>query len=193
MDKNISIEYTPAQTREMLKDDDTMSCIYADIAVGLSLVEVSEKRDIHYGYLIERINGNETLRKRLADAFQSRKEYTKEKLLMELQALAQFNIADMYDKNAQILSIPEMPTYMQKCIKSCEQTEDIHGNVKTKIVFIDKLKALEVLAKTTDLLTEKIELTVGDKLEDIMNRTFKKGIKNETVDDSNDNDGSDNQ
>lgn len=171
----MDIEYTPAQTREMLKDEETMSTIFADIAVGLSLVEVSEKRDIHYGYLIERINGSEPLRMKLAAAFNARKEYTKEKLLMELQALAQFNIADMYDKDSQVLSIPEMPAYMQKCIKSVDHSVDKDGNTKTKIVFIDKLKALEVLAKTTDLLAEKIELSVGDKLEDIMNRTFNRG------------------
>ena len=178
---DIPIEYTPAQTREMLKSEEVMSTIFADIAVGLSLVEVSESRDIHYGYLIERINGNEKLRSRLVGAFNARKEYTKEKLLMELQALAQFNIADMYDKDSQVMSIPDMPKYMQKCIKSVEHNVGADGNSKTKIVFIDKLKALEVLAKTTDLLAEVVEIKVGERLEDLMHKTFnrRKEIENE--------------
>ena len=180
MNMNIPIEYTPAQTREMLKSEELMSCIFADIAVGMSLVEVSEARGIHYGYLIERINGSELLKPRLVAAFNARKEFTKEKLLMELQALAQFNIADMYDKDSQvILSIPDMPAYMQKCIKSVDHSSDKDGNTKTKIVFIDKLKALEVLAKTKDLLAEVIEVKAGESFEDLLNATFNRRLESE--------------
>lgn len=163
------IDLTPSQMRAKLESPELIRNIIAEVANGKTLIEASKEYNVHYGFLIERINKDDDTAQALRDAFFARKEYTKELLLQELQDLAKFNIAEMYDDDMNVKHIKEMPSYMQKCIKGVEVKAD--GSVK--IQFIDKLKAIEVLAKTTDMLVQRVEVTADETLENIIGRTFK--------------------
>jgi hypothetical protein len=155
--------------RAKLESPELIQNIIAEVATGKTLIEASKEYNVHYGFLIERIHKSDNTRDSLAEAFRARKEFTKELLLQELQDLAKFNIAEMYNDDMTVRHIKDMPSYMQKCIKGVEMKPD--GTIK--IQFIDKLKAIDLLAKTTDMLVQRIEVTADETLENIIGRTFK--------------------
>ena len=85
------------------------------------------------------------------------------RILEELATVAGVNVADLYDKQGNLLPVHKLPRHVTAAISSIEvvkkNLEAGDGKVDTihKVRLWDKLKALEALAKHFGLLVEKVE------------------------------------
>ena len=155
---------------QVVNDPQFLDSICRHITCGGTLIELCSQLDISYADCMKWVNSDTQRKKMVQQAMQDRREYTAESMLTELKALSHVNIAHIYDDNGQLLPFHKIPIETQKAIKSFDV--DMESG-KAKIQFYDKLKAIEVHSKTTDLLIQKVEISASETLEQMIGKSFK--------------------
>lgn len=154
---------------QIVNDPEFLKTALRHIAMGGTLIEYCAMTDIDFYSVREWFNQEESRRVALKQANDIRKEVISDVILAEIRDMAVLDVTEMYNQDGSVKSIQEMPDSIKKAIKSIERDGD-----KVKVQFVDKLKAIEQLAKTTDLFKEKIEVSAHDSLEALVNASFKR-------------------
>lgn len=90
-----------------------------------------------------------------------------DKVLAELGCIAGTRLSDLYGEDGKLLRVREMPEHVQAAIASVDaftgnvDTGDGKSDLLVRVRLVDKLKALEVLAKHHGLSEEKVNHTGG--------------------------------
>lgn len=136
------------------------------VTAGGTLTALCKFYEIEYYLVVNRINKDEILKSDYQTALNYRREHFAEIVLDELKELATFNLAEMFDEKGDALPFHKLPKSLQKAVTCI----DFKNN---KITFINRLKAIETLARTTNLLNIKVTHEAGQSLEDLIGESFK--------------------
>lgn len=152
---------------EKLKSDPrTMDLVCSHVAAGGSLVELCEVWDVSYGRFMTWLREDRERSRRYVDAQNDRGEWFKDKVLLELRKISEFDFRDVLDANGQPLPIKSLPKNISSCIKSVKETK--YG---TNIEGWDKLRSLELIGKNLSMFIEKIEVSGKLTLEDLVTQS----------------------
>lgn len=125
---------------------------------GGSVTSYARIMKVETGHVLALFEG--VFKRLLREAREERKEYIAERTIEELDSLATFNIADMFNDHGAPKQPHELPLALQRAIKGFKriETTDKDGNtiVRSEIQFIDKLKALEMIGKEAGMFANKI-------------------------------------
>lgn len=102
-----------------------------------------------------------------------------EDVLKALVELSEVDIADAYDDQGMLLPLREMPVSVRKAIAGVETSElwgadgdggrAVVGEIR-KVKFIERTKALEMLAKFHKLLIDRLEVKVDGSFADMLKK-----------------------
>lgn len=90
-----------------------------------------------------------------------------ERILREMCKVAYFNLADIFDEKGQLRPVAELPRDVAAALAGVEvakrnlTTGDRETDEVIKVRAVDKLKALEMLAKHQQLFVERVEHSGG--------------------------------
>lgn len=102
-------------------------------------------------------------------------DITAERVLEEVARLAFIDTSAVYDKDDNLIPIHELPENISRAIASFETTHDKNGTPIKKYKFYKKEKALELLMRNLELLTDKHKLSgefvFSEKLQKAANRS----------------------
>lgn len=95
-------------------------------------------------------------------------EVRSDRILQALETMTYADATGFYDDNGDLLPPSEWPEELRILVSGIEQTEvvDPAGNrrIVRKIKLIDKMRAVEMLAKHKALLTDKVEVKMDENL-----------------------------
>jgi phage terminase small subunit len=98
-------------------------------------------------------------------------------VLAQLKQSAIHDIAQLYDVDGNFKSIHDIPPELRICIQGVDADEHIDSNgrvtVTRKIKMVDRLRALELYGKHLKLFTEKLDISGGLTLEQIVMQSIK--------------------
>lgn len=172
--------YTKKREKELQAEPDTIDIICAHVGDGGTLTNLCEKVwKVSYGRMAQWINSDETRRRLFSDAMQSRVNWERERILEELRHLSFFDIRQILDENSCVKPPSEWPDEISKAVESMTVNElfqgtgddrELVGLVKN-IKLTPKLKALELIGKTSAMFIERVEatikpMTLGQMVED---------------------------
>ncbi len=107
-------------------------------------------------------------------ALSDRCNYISERVLDELLCLATYNVGDLYDENNNPKKLQDLPNNLKRAVKSIRQNE-----VGAELKFEDKLKAIELLGKTTGMFKDTIKHEV-QTLETLITESMENGNDSST-------------
>jgi len=171
LDANATALYEQKKREKELKSHpETMEMICSHVADGGSLATLCEKKwYVNYGRMAQWINADDGRREMLTRATEARLAWERDRILAELRVLGLFDIRDLLDEAHCVKPPDQWPDHISRAIESMEVKELFEqgpdggrikiGEVK-KINLVSKLKALELLGKTSALYVERHELAV---------------------------------
>lgn len=103
-------------------------------------------------------------------------EITAAKVLKRIDAIADFDIGKLYDKNGRLLPVHEMPEEARRVVASIDVFEEFEGvgrervqiGETKKVKLYDKLKANELLGRHLKLFTDRVDVNMKFSLEDLV-------------------------
>ncbi|BCS54770.1 terminase small subunit [Geobacter sp. SVR] len=119
----------------------------------------------------------------LKEEQRSRLRMSADDVLMGLEMAARLDPADLYKDDGSLINIKDMPYEVRICIEKFESDSILVGEGKnkknigrtSKVHFISKKSALELLARHHKLLTDKLEVKVTKSLEDLLTESEREG------------------
>lgn len=157
------------RTERLLKTAKTMEVILDHIRNGGSLINLCETWDVRYSDIISWVRADKQREVAYEKAFEDRSEWTDEMLLGELRAAARFDIRKLYYPKGHEFAGTRKPIY-ELDSETARMIQEIGEKGKVKVV--DRLRSIETLARNRKLLTDKSEVDIGGKLEDILSMTW---------------------
>lgn len=160
-----------------LQDDPaTLDTIFDNVANGGSLIELCEVWQVPYHFMSRWLYADETRKKMYNDALDARIEWTIQRLLGELKALAFLDVRKIFDENHALLPADQWPADVAKAIAGLDVTEqfEMDGSKKVfsgylkKVKFYDKLKSIDLLGKQLGMFVQKHEVSGRLTLEDLV-------------------------
>lgn len=166
--------------RLLLSARRTLDVILAHVRNGGSLIELCDTWQVRYSDVIAWVRADAKRKELYEEAGRDRSEWTDEMVLSEIRLMCRFDIRKLYDKNGALLPVHELDAATARMVMTAEVDEIKRGSgdvrVKvgetTKIKVYDKLKALELAAKSRRLLVDKTEHDVSERLEDILAKSY---------------------
>lgn len=153
-----------------LQDDPaTLDTIFDNVANGGSLIELCEVWQVPYHFMSRWLYADETRKKMYNDALDARIEWTIQRLLGELKALAFLDVRKIFDENHALLPADQWPADVAKAIAGLDVVNlpDEGGQLK-KVKFYDKLKSIDLLGKQLGMFVQKHEVSGRLTLEDLV-------------------------
>jgi len=144
--------------------EEFMEQVCMSISHGGSLIELCKAWRVKFGRMLNWIRLDDDRSIRYNDALNSRNDWAKERILIELKRIGTSQINSIYDDDGEILPIKEWPDEVSSIVKSVEFDE---GEIK-KIAFWNKEKCLELLGKTIQMFIDRVEHTGKVTLEDVI-------------------------
>lgn len=186
-----AIKYSPAEMTEKLETlklaPDTMKKICIHVANGGSPIDLCELWGVQYGALVEWINQDMSeggRYQRFQGALQAQSQWTIDRILKELHALATVDISKAYNEDGTLKHPKEMPPELRSAVASIEVFEEFEGVGKDralvghtkKVKFWDKPKAIELIGKKFGAWIDRAKIDLRDKsLEDLIAESWKGG------------------
>ena len=163
------------RTKALLKTGRLLEVILSHVRNGGSLISLCEAWGVRYSDFIGWIRADNKRSEAYNLAGQDRSEWTKEMILSELRLLSRFDIRKLYDADGNLKPIQELDDETARMVASTEIDELFSGKgdfrtksgQTTKVKVYDKLKALELVAKT--------EHEIGASLEDLLSKSYEPG------------------
>lgn len=169
------------RTKALLKTARTFDVILNHVRNGGTLISLCETWDVRYSDIIGWIRGDKAREDSYLKAGEDRSEWTKEMVLAEIRAVCRFDVRDLYYPVGHALAgtlkpIHELDAATARMVRETEVDEIVRGHgdtkrtigVTSKVKVYDKLKALELAARSESLLTDKTEIKGSLKLEDLI-------------------------
>lgn len=136
------------------------------IVGGGTLVEFCTTHDISYPACLRWIRQDATRRELYARSQVDRDEWQIDKIIKELTDISTFNLKDIMNEDGTQKPFHEWPSNIQRSVSSIKKGKD-----GTEIKFFDKLRSLELLAKSAGMLKEKIEHSGKVTLETLVSQS----------------------
>lgn len=133
------------------------------------MIELCDTWDVRYSDIIGWLRADKARTEAYDKAVSDRSEWTDEMIIAEIRATCRFDVRRLYfakghTRAGQLIPIEELDAETARMVREIDED----GNIKV----YDKLKALELAAKSRRLLVDKTEHDVGGKLEDILSRSY---------------------
>ena len=168
------------RTKE-LQDDaaKTLLTICRHVASGGSLIDLCETWDVRYGDMVTWINDDKAKADQYNNALNSRNEWAKEAILLELRRIGMADIRKLYDDDGNLLEVTQWPAEVAKFVSSIEVSELFEGFGKErehvgfvkKVKLWNKEKALELLGKNISMFNEHHTHSGKLTLEDLIHQS----------------------
>lgn len=159
------------------KPDETMHSICRHVASGGSLIEWCDLMQVHYGDISYWIRSDKERNRLWVDCQNDRKEWIKDRLLLELRRIMTSDIRKVFDEKGNILPVHEWPDEVASFVASIETVEEFQGKGKDKekTGFNKKLKlwnkdnGIQAMMKHLGMLTETVQHSGKITLEELVN------------------------
>ena len=156
------------RTQKLIEAPDTLNVIVMRISSGETLVDVTRSWDVPYSKIAAWLEVDDSRREQYQKAVQTREQNHKDRIVTELVTMLGADITGAFDQNGNLLPINQIPDSVRRCIAGIEFTD---AGVAHRIRFHDKLKGIEILARSLRMLTDRTELsltkpTLADLLSD---------------------------
>lgn len=160
--------------RRISNDPDSIHVLCDHMSSGGSVIELCEAWGVHYHQVTRWVNSSPHLRAMYEQAKDDRKEWVRERALLELRRIGTLDIRDAFDESGRLRPPSEWPDGLAASISSVESEEiiDRKGELQgfsKKIKVWDKLKALDQQVRVMGIYTERVNVAV-DSLESILSR-----------------------
>lgn len=177
-------DYLPEERRArvhyVLSMHNLEDIIIDHIECGGSVIDLAELYDIAPRYLTDFMQNHTKERKqRFMQALENRQEYSKAKILREIERLAHADIRKLYNEDGSMKPVHEWPADVAASVAGLDTEEEFTTDAETgevmkvgqikKIKRESKLNALKVLAvQVDDLKPRPVEVTGKISLEDLV-------------------------
>jgi hypothetical protein len=161
----------------------TLADVFDLISCGGTLPQICVDRLLSYKNVWNWIESSVELRALYDDALRRREEWLRELVIHEVKSIAGADPRMLFNEAGELRPVHEWPDGIAKAVASVDVSEiwegrgserQIIGNVK-KVRFYDKNKAIDTLAKTLGLFTEKVEHSGSVSWEDVVVRATSRG------------------
>lgn len=151
-------------TKALLKTARTFDVVLAHVRNGGTLISLCETWDVRYSDIIAWIRLDKKRSESYAEAGRDRSEWTREMVLAEIRAIGRPDMQKLIHQDGhnkgKLKNLAELDADSLRLIHS------IDG--KGKVKFYDRLKALELGARSEALLTDKSEHSLSKTLEQLI-------------------------
>ena len=160
---------------------DAPEIIFSHIRNGGSYIDLAEVWQVRYSDLVNWVYIHHA--EAYAQALAARDEWTKEKLLTEVRALATMDTSQAYNEDGSLKAIADMPPALAKSLSMIETDDLFSGAGKDrervgttkKVKFYNKLEAIKMLGQeAANMFTQKHEVKGKVTLEDIVSGSWPK-------------------
>lgn len=161
------------QTLLLWTDPRLMDRLVAHVSNGGSAIEFADMMGVRYSDLMRYVREDMQRSKSYDKALEDRTEWATERVLLEVRRVASADLKDAYGPDGELLHPTEWPPQLRAALKGVKVREEFnkegdHIATHKEVMFWDKLKALEILAKNLKLLTDRVEHTGSITLEDLV-------------------------
>lgn len=168
-----------AHTMAILGRPGTMTSICEHIAEGGALTALARTWGVSYSVLLRFTKASDEHIKMYTQAQADRKEWYVERVKQELSTLGFLDIRGLFANDGTLLPVDSWPDSIAASIAGIEITETFEGNgadrvwtgYTKKIKIHDKLKAIEMLARSMAMFTDNVKHDVGATLEELLTRS----------------------
>lgn len=173
-------------TNDALSDPDIVRDICRHIAGAGSLRTFCAQRRLSYGMVRQFVSEGEAARA-YANALVIRDDHAKDMILDELESFIDSDLTRAFDADGNMLRMELIPANIRRMISGIkfreifenrgtgEDRERVHVGNLIEIKLIDKMKAIELRARTLAMLTDKTQHEMGATLEDIIRESMQDG------------------
>jgi hypothetical protein len=153
-----------ALTRRLLKTKQLLDVILAHVRNGGSLITLCQTWDVRYSDFIGWIRADADRGKLYNEAIGDRSEWTDEMILSEIRLRIALDPRKLYDKDGRRLKVHELDAETARMIDEVKKD----GTIK----FFGKKDALELGARSRQLLTDKVKHQHEISLEDLLAASY---------------------
>lgn len=143
--------------------EQTMEDICVHVANGGSLIDLCRMWKIRFGDLNWWVNKDANRKKQLEQAMIAQVEWAMQRILTELRAIAFDDISEAFNADHTLKPINEWPDTLRRKVSGIEVDEIFQGygdnrkyiGLTKKIKLADKIRAIELMMKNLNMLTER--------------------------------------
>lgn len=152
----------------LLKPEQVMEDLFHHIASGGSAIDICEDWGVSYPRLMRWVHDDQERTRLINEAFEDRKEYAKEKIILELQRLAHFDPRNLFNADNSVKDPSDWSREIASMVSSFDISVNKDGDETLKVKFWNKEKALELLGKNIQMFIERVDHSGKISLEDLV-------------------------
>jgi hypothetical protein len=148
------IELTGPDTWEKTLED---VCVH--VANGGSIIDLCKLWCIRWGDLNWWLNIDKDRQKKYIEALTAQTEWSIQRILTELRSIAYCDMSGAFDSDHSLKPLEDWPEELRRRIAGIEVDEIKEDGIKIgvtkKVKLVDKIKAIELMMKNLNMLTER--------------------------------------
>lgn len=165
---------------KLFRLQDTLNNICEEVINGGSLLQICERWEILYSSAIAWIYADEKRKEQYERALKLREEWTVQRVIDELKALALTDLREAFDADGKLKPMSSLPPAISRAIATVEVFEEWEGRgddrkflgLTKKVKLWDKTKALELIGKNLKMFVDQVEHKHQVSLEDLVNGSY---------------------
>lgn len=147
------------------------------VADGTETSDIAESLGVQHSAMMRWIRNDPAREKRFNVALTDSGTYMRSRILGELKAMLDMDIADIYGDDGKLRPLSEIPKRVRKALSGMTTRElfdkDGVSGYEKSIRLYDKLKAIELLGKTMAMFADRQEVTHKVTLLDLVRESMK--------------------
>jgi hypothetical protein len=167
------------ETNDALCNPGLIDDIARAVAAGGTLAQFCGSRDLDHGIIRTWLSAGEQ-GKRYAAALDIRDDYARDIVFGELMAYMKSDLTQAFDERGDLRKLHEMPSEVRRMVSGFKFREVFDGKGDERVhvgniieaKFLDKLKAIELMARKLSMLTDKTQHEVGPTLEALLEQSM---------------------
>jgi hypothetical protein len=161
---------------------ESMNIIFAHMANGGSLVDLCETWGVKYSSVAGWVNCDPARKQTYQDAIKAQNEWACQRILHELRSMAFCDVRKIFKDDGSLTDPAMWPDAVAKVIDGLEVVEEFSGRGAErtqvgwtkKVKLSSRLRALELLMKNLNMLTDRVEVSGKVSLEDLVSGSINK-------------------
>ena len=154
-------------------NDEIVHMLSKHISNGGTLTSFCDMAGVEYHEAMTLIKSTKELTSLYEAAKTVRKEIVVEKVSELMMDVASANVVDAYDDMGEVKTLSELPVNLKRAIVSIKKTVKPDGTMETELKTVDKMKAIDAIAKKEGLYINKVDVSAKLTLESILSESFK--------------------
>lgn len=155
---------------QQAKEEPDIDEICDFISNGSTLAKYCAINSLHYGRTRHWIKANDYRKTKLDDSVALRDEWATEHMCSMVLDIARFDHSRIVDQEGQILPIDQWPPEARAAVANLEV---VPGTNMIKVKFIDRLKAVELVAKLRGMFVTNVNVTTEKSLAELVTASMK--------------------